>query len=179
MAKQIVTQRKISIRLACDIYGISETCYRYRPELSADNHVIADWLLWLTHNQRNWGFGLCFQYLRNVKGFAWNHKRFYRIYRELELNMRIKPKNRLKRDKPVTLAAPLPINETWSMDFMHDQLEDGRSFRLLNILDGCNREGLGIEVKWIFPYQQNGSSRTLNHLIEWRGKPNRIRCDWS
>lgn len=62
-----------------------------------------------------------------------------------------------RRDKPVTLAAPSTINETWSMDFMHDQLEDGRSFRLLNILDGCNREGLGIEVKWIFPYQQNGS----------------------
>ena len=43
----------------------------------------------ITHDQRNWGFGLCFLYLRNVKGFAWNHKRVYRIYRELELNLRI------------------------------------------------------------------------------------------
>ena len=39
-----------------------------------------------------WGFGLCYLYLRNVKGFGWNHKRVYRIYRELELNMRIKPR---------------------------------------------------------------------------------------
>ncbi|SEM88314.1 putative transposase [Nitrosomonas marina] len=39
------------------------------------------------------------------------------------------------------------------MDFMHDRMEDGRSFRLLNILDDCNREGLGIEV--IFPYLQS------------------------
>ena len=54
--------------------------------------MIADWLVRLTHNQRNWGFGLCFLHLRNVKGFAWNHKRVYRIYRELELNLRIKPK---------------------------------------------------------------------------------------
>ena len=175
MAKQAVTQREISIRLACDIYGISETCYRYRPGLSADNCIIADWLLRLTHNQRNWGFGLCFVYLRNVKGSVWNHKRVYRIYRELELNMRIKPKKRIKRDKPVTLAAPSTINETWSMDFMHDQLEDGRSFRLLNILDDCNREGLGIEVDFSIPTER--VIRTLNHLIEWRGKPNRIRCD--
>lgn len=69
MAKQLVTQRKISIRLAYDIYGISGTCYRYRPSLSVDNRIIADWLLRLTHNQRNWGFGLCFLYLRNVKFF--------------------------------------------------------------------------------------------------------------
>ena len=162
--KQIVTQRKISIRLACDIYGISEICYRYRPSLSVDNRIIADWLLRLTHNQRNWGFGLCFLYLRNVKGFVWN-----RIYRELELNVRIKPRKRLKRDKPVTLAVPSTINETWSMDFMHDQLEDGRSFRLLNILDDCNREGLGIEVDFSIPAER--VIRTLNHLIEWRGKP--------
>jgi len=65
--------------------------------------------------------------------------------------MRIKPEKRLKRDKPVTLAAPSTINETWSMDFMHDQLEDGRSFRLLNILDDCNREELGIEVDFSIP----------------------------
>lgn len=175
MAKQAVKQRKISIRLACETYGVSETCYRYRAKFSDDNRIIADFLLRLTHNQRNWGFGLCFLYLRNVKGFPWNHKRVYRIYRELELNMRIKPKKRLKRDKPEALSVPLTINEVWSMDFMHDQLENGRSFRLLNILDDCNREGLGIEVDFSLPSER--VIRTLDRLIEWRGKPNRLRCD--
>jgi len=42
---------------------------------------IADWLIRLMHNQKDWGFGLCRDYLRNVKGFGWNHKRIYRIYR--------------------------------------------------------------------------------------------------
>jgi putative transposase len=175
MAKQAVKQRKIGIRLACEAYGISETCYRYRTRLSADNCIIADLLLQLTHNQRNWGFGLCFLYLRNVKGFSWNHKRVYRIYRDLELNMRIKPKKRIERDKPEALAVPSTINEIWSMDFMHDQLEDGRSFRLLNILDDCNREGLGIEVDFSLPSER--VIRTLDRLIEWRGKPGRLRCD--
>ena len=56
---------------------------------------IADWQVGLTSRQRNWGFMLCFLYLRNVKGFPWNHKRVYRICPELELNLRIKPKKRL------------------------------------------------------------------------------------
>ena len=68
------------------------------------------------------------------------------IYCELELNLRIKPKKRLKRDKPDALAVPGVPNHTWSMDFVADQLVDGRSFRALNVLDDFNREGLGIEV---------------------------------
>jgi hypothetical protein len=54
-------------------------------------------------------------YLRNVQGYGWNHKRVYRIYCELELNLRIKPKKRLKRDKPEPLAVPDKPNETWSI----------------------------------------------------------------
>ncbi len=60
----------------------------------------------LTKSHRNWGFMMCFLYLRNVKGFKWNHKRVYRIYCELELNLRIKPKKRLYREKPEPLHVP-------------------------------------------------------------------------
>ena len=45
------------------------------------------------------------------------------------LNLRIRPRKRLIRDKPEALTVPLEINQVWSMDFMHDQLEDGRMFR--------------------------------------------------
>jgi putative transposase len=55
------------------------------------------------------------------------------------LNLRIKPRKRLKRDKPDALAVPEAPNQTWSMDFMADQLADGRSFRALNVLDDFNR----------------------------------------
>lgn len=116
-----------------------------------------------------------FLFLRNVKGYGWNHKRVYRIYRELELNLRIKPKRRLIREKPEPLAVPNAINECWSMDFMHDQLEDGRSFRLFNVIDDFNREGLVIEVDFSLPAER--VRRSLNQLIEWRGKPRQIRSD--
>jgi putative transposase len=63
----------------------------------------------------------------------------------------------------------------WSMDFMHDQLSDGRSFRLFNVLDDFNREGLGIEVDLSLP--SGRVIRALEQIIEWRGKPCAIRCD--
>ena len=175
MAKEAVREKRLNIRQACEAFDISQTCYRYEPKLSADNERIADWLTRLTHNQRNWGFGLCFLYLRNVRGFGWNHKRVYRIYCELELNMRIKPKKRLKRERPEPLAQPERANQVWSMDFMHDQLENGRTFRLLNVLDDFNREGLGIEVDFSLPAER--VIRSLERIIEWRGKPEAIRCD--
>lgn len=175
MAKEAVAQGNASIRQACLIFNVSETCYRYQPLLSDENAEIADWLIRLTHHQKNWGFGLCFLFLRNVKGFPWNHKRVRRIYCELELNLRIKPKKRLIREKPVPLAVPESINESWSMDFMHDQLEDGRTYRLFNVIDDFNREGLAIDVDFSLPAER--VRRSLNQLIEWRGKPKQIRCD--
>ena len=115
---------------------------------------IADLLTGLTDARKTRGFGLCFLHLRNVKGHPWNDKRVYRIYCDLELNLRIKPRKRLKRDKPDALAVPEAPNITWSMDFMADRLGDGRQFRLLNVLDDFNREGLDIEVDFSLPAER-------------------------
>ena len=67
------------------------------------------------------------------------------------------------------------INQIWSMDFMHDHLEDGQSFRLLNVIDDFNREVLSIEVDFSLPAELD--IRTLDLVIEWRGKPPALRCD--
>jgi putative transposase len=175
MAKDAVCKGRLSIRSACEAFTISQTCYRYQPKFSEDNGQIAEWLELLVKRKKNWGFKLCFLYLRNVKGFKWNHKRVYRIYCELELNLRIKPKRRLYREEPEKLSVPESINEVWSMDFMHDQLSDGRSFRTFNVIDDFNREGLGMEVDFSLPAVR--VVRALNRIIEWRGKPKVIRSD--
>jgi len=169
MAKEVVEQRGVPIRVACAVFSISESCYRYESKQNAENAEIVDWLLRLTDNHRNWGFGLCYLYLRNVKGFGWNHKRVYRIYRELELNLRIKPRRRLVREKPEALTVPEAINQVWSMDFMHDKLEDGRSIRLFNVIDDFNREALGIEVDLSLPSQR--VIRSLQQIISWLTTP--------
>jgi putative transposase len=175
MAKKAVTDRGVCIRAACDAFRISESCYRYERKRDAENDEVANWLIKLTDNHRNWGFGLCYLYLRNVKGFKWNHKRVYRIYKELELNLRIKPRKRLVREKPEALTVPLAINQVWSMDFMHDQLEDGRTFRLFNVIDDFNREAIGMEVDFSLPSER--VIRELKQIISWRGRPQVIRCD--
>ena len=117
MAETAVERRGVSIALACRTFGVSETCYRYSPKLKDENEAIADLLTGLTDARKTSGFGLCFLHLRNVKGHPWNHKRVYRIHCQLELNPRIKPRKRLKRDKPDVLAVPDAPNVTWSMDF--------------------------------------------------------------
>ncbi len=175
LAEKAVSEKGLTIRMSCWIFSISETCYRYQCKHRDENALIADWLLRLTQAKRTWGFGLCFLYLRNVKHFNWNHKRVYQIYRELELNLRIKPKKRLVREKPEPLTVPQGINECWSIDFMHDQLKNGRSYRLLNVIDDFNREGLGIDVDFSLPSER--VVRALNQIIEWRGKPKCLRCD--
>ena len=107
MAERAVRRRGVGIALACRTFGISETCYRYSPKLQFENERIGDLLIGLTNANKTWGFGLCFLHLRNVKGHGWNQKRVHRIYRELELNLRIKPRKRLVREKPDELAVPL------------------------------------------------------------------------
>lgn len=175
MAKETVSAKRLSIRQACIAFGVSEHGYRYERKLSYENAQIAQHLVQLTQLHNTWGFGLCFLYLRNVKGYTWNHKRVYRIYCELELNLRIKPKKRLKRETPDELSVPKCANKVWSMDFMHDQLCDSRSVRLFNVIDDFNREGLGIEADFSLPAER--VVRSLEQIIEWRGCPEEIRCD--
>lgn len=88
----------------------------YGPKLKAENEEIADLLVGLTDARKTWGFGLCFLHLRNVKGHPWNHKRVYRIYCELELNLRIKPRKRLKRDKTTPLPDFIEDLQNWHVN---------------------------------------------------------------
>jgi putative transposase len=175
MAQQAVANHSVSIRLSCSAFDISETCYRYQVKLKDENLEIAEHLIQLTQLHTDWGFGLCFDHLRHIEREHWNHKRVYRIYCELALNLRIRPRRRLKRHAPEPLKEPTRPNQVWSLDFMHDQLTDGRSYRLLNVIDDYRREGLAIEAGFSLPSLR--VVRTLNQLLEWRIKPTAIRCD--
>lgn len=132
-------------------FSVSQTCYRYAAKNSDENKVVADSLMARSYRCRAWGFGLMFLHLRNVQHKPWNHKRVYRVYCELRLNLRIKPHQRIERAKPQPLLAPERPNTCWSMDFMHDHLTDGRSYRSINVIDDFNRELLCTEIDCSLP----------------------------
>lgn len=68
--------------------------------------------------------------------------------------MRIKPKRRIRRDKPQNLAVPANIDPSWIMEFMHDALTDGRAIRFFNVIDYYNHEALTIEIDFLLPDQR-------------------------
>ena len=109
------------------------------------------------------------------QGYPWNHKRVYRVYCELGLNLRIKPKKRLPSRSKQVLELPAKPNVCWSMDFMSDALSSGRRFRTFNVIDDFNREALWIEIDTSLPTQR--VVRTLQQIADWRGLPRRLRSD--
>jgi putative transposase len=175
MAQISIDRYGVSIRRSCRLHSISLTCWRYTSTLSQDNAQIIKDLTALSAAHKTWGFGLMYLYLRNVQSKPWNHKRIYRIYRQLSLNLRIKPRSRLKRERPAVLKVPTNPNGVWSMDFMHDNLTDGRAYRSLNVIDDFNRELLCAEIDLSLPASR--VIKALNQVIEWRGKPQIIRSD--
>lgn len=121
-----------------------------------------------------YGFRKLLSCLRR-KGKAWNHKRVYRVYKLLKLNKKRRGKRRLPARVKQPLLQQQELNSSWSMDFMSDSLASGNKFRTLNVIDDCNREALAIEVATSIAAKS--VIRTLEQLIDWRGKPKAIRVD--
>ena len=147
--------------------------YFYRPDTRRDEPVIHA-LTELAERYPRYGFKKLFQLLRR-QGNTWNHKRVHRIYCLLKLNFRRKGKQRLPVRNPAPLATPQALNQSWSIDFMHDARLCGRRFRIFNVVDDFNREALAIEIDLNIPAQR--VIRVLDRIVANRGYPLKMRMD--
>lgn len=163
----------MSCRRACRIVKVSRSVYRYKARPREDEQVIAE-LDELAGKHPGYGFWKMHGCLR-MKGRMWNHKRTYRVYTEMKLNLRRKRKRRLPVRERVAIAIPVAEDRMWSMDFMSDALHNGKKVRVLNIIDDYNREALAMEVDTSLPAPR--VTNTLERLLTERGKPMAIRTD--
>lgn len=169
----MITEHGISQRQACKVVSLPRSKVQYKPKPKQDEPII-DQLKELVDKHPSIGFWQSYYRIRR-KGFNWNHKKVYRVYTEMKLNIRRRYKKRLPARVKQALYQPAALNEVWSIDFMSDTLWDGRRFRLLNIIDDYNREVLHIETDLSLPTLR--LIRVLEYLKEFRGLPQIIRVD--
>ena len=171
----MVHEHRVPIKRACTAAGLSRAAL-YKSSSNAlerDGEVI-EALNEIVERNNRWGFWKCFDRLR-LNGRTWNHKRVWRVYCEMGLNLPRRTKKRIAHREPIALEAGTSINQGWALDFMHDSLYDGRRFRTLNVIDEANREALTIEIGTSIPARR--LIRTMSRLIDWYGAPESIRMD--
>ena len=164
----------LSINKACQLLSVSKTAYYYLPKKHAEDKVIVAYLRALAVQHTRWGFD---KMMLKIKAEArcWNHKRVHRIYCEMGLNIRIKPRKRIPQGEAKALVQTLEPNLCWSMDFMSDALYDGRKFRTFNVIDDYNREALLVEPRYSLPASK--VVYLLDMIASTRGYPAMIRVD--
>jgi putative transposase len=120
------------------------------------------------------GFWLISNRLKK-QGFKANHKRIYRVYKALGLNIQRRSKKRIPERVKEPLQDIDKPDEQWSMDFMSDTLYNGRRYRILNVMDEFNRELIEFEIGSSLPSSK--VIQTLQRAVDMRGKPESIRVD--
>jgi putative transposase len=170
-----LAKRQVPITRACAHLGLPRSSYYERPasKAIADTPVI-DVLNQVVAQYVRRGFSLCFDWMRN-QGYEWNHKRVWRIYKEMGLNLPRRTKKRIPKLPKVPLIARTEANLIWALDFMYDTLHYGRPFRTMNVIDEYNLKILATEID--ISLRTARVVRTLEQLEEIHDLPKEIRLD--
>jgi putative transposase len=171
----LVAEHDLAVARSCRAVGLSRSSW-YRPApdpLARDGEIVEAMNAYFEKHPRR-GFWKCVKRFR-TQGRRWNHKRLWRIYCALGLNLRRKTKRRVPVRDRVPLTVPSGLDQVWSADFMADSLYCGVRFRTFNVLDDFNREAVAIEVDTSI----TGSRlvRLFSQLQAERGLPATLRTD--
>ena len=157
----------------CRLLKLHRSVARYRSARSSEDEPLRARLKELADRYPRYGYLLLHQLLKN-EGLVVNRKRTYRLYVELGLQVRTKRRKKLTRPR-VPMPVPTRPNERWSVDFMADQLANGRRFRILNLVDDYSRKCVGQIVDTSISGVR--LARYLDELGERQSLPNTLVCD--
>jgi len=168
-----INEKSYSQARACGLIGLHARTFRRKSKRS-DDGVLRMRLKALAADRRRFGYRRLHILLRR-EGFAVNHKKLFRIYREERLTVRKRGGRKRAIGTRAPLDVPLARNKRWSLDFVSDALSDGRRFRILAVVDDFSRECLGL----VADTSLSGArvARELDAIIAWRGKPQLIVSD--
>jgi len=166
-----------SERRTCRVIGLSRSTLQYKAAKKDDEEELRLSMVRLAKQYGRYGYRKIAELLR-VEGWAVNHKKIERLWREegLQLAERHKKRKRLyHKDSSVIRLRPHYPNHIWSVDFVHDKLSSGRPYKMLTVLDEYTREALSVAVR--SKMSANDVLEALYPLILERGRPDYIRSD--
>ena len=137
---------RVRIRRACRALPVDRSTYHYRSRRAGQAELTER----IKATRVRYGYRRIHVLLRR-EGWRVNPKRVYRLYRELGLQLRNKtPKRRVRAKLRNDRCSATRSNETWAMDFVHDQLATGRKLRVLTIVDIFSRFSPAVEPRFNF-----------------------------
>jgi putative transposase len=165
---------QVSIRRACQALPVERSTYHYRSKRTGQAALLKR-IREIAETRVRYGYRRIHVLLRR-EGWRVNAKRVWRLYREIGLQLRNKsPKRRVQAKLREGRANAIGPNDVWAMDFVHDQLFDGRKIRVLTVIDTYTRLAPAIDVRQT--YKGIDVVATLEKAIHDVGLPKTIRVD--
>lgn len=171
--KRVIDDHGYSERRACRLIGVDRTAFQYRPRRPEDANV-RERLRELANERRRFGYRRLAVMLKR-DGLRMNLKKVYRLYKEERLTVRKRGGRKRALGTRAPMTIPQGLNQRWSIDFVQDALDDGRRFRILNVVDDFTRECLAS----VLDTSLSGVRvvRELDRLCLSRGRPAMIVSD--
>ncbi|WP_246755780.1 IS3 family transposase [Bradyrhizobium sp. CCBAU 53338] len=169
----LVDAHGMSERRACKAIGCCRMTMRYRTT-RADDAGVRQRMRAIALERRRFGYRRLHVLLKR-EGYLINHKKLFRLYREERLTVRRRGGRKRAIGTRAPMMVPMAPNERWSLDFVSDQLTDGRRFRMLTVVDDCTRECLAL----VADTSLSGTrvARELDRLVMERGRPKMVVSD--
>jgi putative transposase len=174
MVDHVRTAWQVSIRRACRAVPVDRSTYHYRSKRPGQA-PLSNRIKEIAEARVRYGYRRIHVFLRR-EGWPVNVKRVCRLYREQGLQLRNKsPKRRVKAQLRAERSPATAPNQIWAMDFVHDQLFDGRKLRILTVVDTFTRLSPAIDPR--FSYRGADVVATLDLAAAETGYPKVIRLD--